>query len=59
MKKIRSIISILIFSVSFLGGQSLHPNLVLTSSDVSLIQKSLGSVPLFDKTLAIAIEKID
>ena len=59
MRKIRSFVSIVVFSVSFLGGQSLHPNLVLTSSDVSLIQNSLGSVPLFDKTLANAIAKID
>lgn len=59
MTKIKYIISIIIISVSFLGAQSLHPNLMLTSSDVSEIKKSLGSVPLFDKSFEEAKAKVD
>lgn len=59
MNKLKLIITSILLSVSFLGGQSLHPNLVLTKSDVVKIKKSLGSVPLFDKSFKEAKEKID
>lgn len=59
MKKIKIIIFIIVFSVSFLGGQTSHPNLVLKSSDVIKIKNSLGNVPLFDKSFEAAKAIVD
>ncbi len=36
-----------------------HPNLILTSKSVSEIKSKLGSIPLFDQTLAITKEEVD
>lgn len=59
MNKAKYLITVILFSFSFLGGQSLHPNLVLTSNDVNEIQKSIGKVPLFDKSFEKAKETVD
>ncbi len=36
-----------------------HPNLILTQKSVSEIKSNLGSIPLFDKTLAAAKREVD
>jgi len=59
MIKLNTLITIILFSAVILIGQTTHPNLVLTSSDVAVIKESLGSVPLFDKSFNAAKEKID
>ena len=35
---------------TILRGQTAHPNLLITSSDVSFMKKKLGKYPLFDQT---------
>jgi len=59
MRNIKTIIISSIILISNLGGQTVHPNLVLTSSDVIEIKKSIGTVPLFDKSFNEAKEKVD
>ncbi|MBU0476257.1 MAG: heparinase II/III family protein [Bacteroidetes bacterium] len=59
MTKNKYIIAIIFLLVSFIGGKPLHPNLVLTSLDVSKIRESLGKVPLFDKSFEDAKVEID
>lgn len=59
MTKIKSVFSLIILLVSFLGGQTIHPNLVLTKSDVSEMKSSLGAVPLFDKSFEEAKAQVD
>ena len=41
------------------SGEDSHPSLVLTKKGVAEIRANLGSIPIFDKTLAAAQEEID
>ncbi len=43
------IIGILLNTFTILRGQSPHPKLLITSTDIQLINKSLGKYPAFDK----------
>jgi type III secretory pathway component EscR len=59
MNNLIKIIVVSIFLISNLGGQTVHPNLVLTNSDVKLIKESLGTAPLFDRTYNKTKAKVD
>lgn len=44
---------------TILRGQTAHPNLLITSSDVSFMKKKLGKYPLFDQTFKDLKEQAD
>ena len=53
MKLLLKILLPIIFLSFECLAQRSHPNLVLTKNDVQEIKTSLGSVPLFDKSLKV------
>ncbi|PIA81075.1 heparinase [Gaetbulibacter sp. 4G1] len=68
MKKVfkrSSIILLIVFIVfsckekSTINSQLQHPNLILTKQGVKEIRANLGSIPIFDKTLAKAQAEVD
>lgn len=60
-KHIQFLVILFLLSTSCLGANSnnLHPNLVLTSTDVDIILDGLKEAPLFEKSLNSVKEKID
>lgn len=59
MKLWAIIIGISITAVTILRGQSAHPNLLITPTDVSVIKNNLGKYPLLDQSFAALKKQAD
>ncbi len=58
--KIKKLFFPVLFLLIFIPGHAQeHPNLILTKNGVKIIRKELGSIPLFDTTLATTKIEVD
>ncbi|MFY0688387.1 MAG: alginate lyase family protein [Cyclobacteriaceae bacterium] len=57
MKEVLLILTV--FSMVLCNGQEAHPNLILTPAGVESMRASLGSVPLFDQSVAETRKEVD